>query len=238
MGRADRIRVRDAFRALLALRDDPQQVQPAFELGAALAGRQPRRLLARVRRSRAGAELLADRPVVDAETCDPGELLRLPRGTFGYEYARWMRDHDLSPAPGDFGPDAEDRDLRYLRRRILESHDFWHVLSGYDCDAVGELGMLAFTYGQSGARGVGLQLLRAVVLDVRRSWSERRRPWSPLIPYLWEAYRHGRKADFLVPVMLEDYLYLPIGSVRQRLHIEAPERCLPGDAPQPVPARG
>lgn len=174
---------------------------------------------------------------MDSMSCDTHDLLRLPRGTFGYEYARWMVDHGFAPVSDCLNDEPEDPEVRYLRHRILEIHDFWHVLSGYDCDPAGELGLLAFTYGQSRARGVLLQLLRAVASDVLASWHAHRRPWSPLIPYLWRAARRGRKARFLVPVVLEDYLHLPIGSVRQRFEIEPLEGPFSRDVLPPIAAR-
>ena len=152
-------------------------------------------------------------------TCDLRELLRLPFGTFGHEYAQWMIDHSLSPDVRVPADKPADPDQRYLLQRILQVHDFWHVLSGYNCDSAGELGLLAFTYGQSVARGIPLVLLGVVLEDLASNWRKRRRLWSPLVPYLWRAFRRGRRAHFLLPILVEDYLDLPIGAVRQRLGI-------------------
>ncbi len=236
MSRRDRARVRDACRALMVLRKAPGQVQPAFELSDALTGSQPRRLLVRVRRSEQGAELLAEGPVVDPTTCDLRELLRLPFGTFGHEYAQWMIDHGLSRDVRVPADKPTDPDQRYLLQRILQVHDFWHVLSGYNCDSAGELGLLAFTYGQSVARGIPLVLLGVVLEDLASNWRKRRRLWSPLVLYLWRAFRRGRRAHFLLPILVEDYLYLPIGAVRQRLGIVPLGRPLTPEALPPIAA--
>ena len=237
MSRADRIRLHEAGRALAVGVSAPEGA-PAFSLADALVDFQSGRLLDRVCRSQEGAELLAERLVVDTATCDFRDLLRLPYGTFGHEYAQWMIDHDLHP---DLHRDvpvtdsaAPDADERYLAQRVLEVHDFWHVLSGYNCDAAGELGLLAFTLGQLPQRGIASLLLASVREDVRRNWRDNRRPGSPLIPYLWRAFRHGRRARFLVSIAIEDYFWLPIGSVRQRLGIEPSERPLTHDALPPI----
>ena len=209
------------------------ELHPALELASLLAGRHTR-LLARVRRCEEGAELLRDRPIIDSTTCDLQDLLRLPGGTFGKEYARWMIDQGLSPdlRPTDRLP--ADPDERYLLERLLEVHDLWHVLSGYNCDAAGELGMLGFTLGQRVQPRIAWHLLTAIREDLRVRWKNRRRPWTPLIPYLWRAFRRGRKARFLVPIILEDYLYLPIGTVRQRLGIVPLRRSLSSRALPPI----
>lgn len=227
----------EAGRALAAGAHEPQPADSDFELADALSASQSSHLLERVRRSREGAELLADRLVVDATTCDLAELLRLPYGTFGHEYAQWMIDNDLS---GDLRRDVPlpvadaDADERYVLRRLVEVHDFWHVLSGYNCDAAGELGLLAFTLGQIRPRGLALLLWTAVREDLRANWRKRRRLWSPLPLYLWRAFRHGRRARFLMAIAIEDYFWLPIGSVRQRLGIEPEPRSLTRDSLPPV----
>lgn len=236
-----RIRMRDARRSLRALLRDPEQTERVLEIGEALAGRQPQRLLTRVRRSHEGARLLRERPLVDASSCDLRELLRLPHGTFGHEFARWMLDNELEPGLMQREPSTRDPELAYLSKRVMQVHDFWHVLSGYNRDPIGELGVLAFTYGQSHPRGIGFILLSVLARNLRESWRETGRLWSPLLPYLWQGYRRGRHAVFLPELILEDYYPLPIDSVRQLLRVEPlqqsfnPEALPPIAAPHPVP---
>ena len=56
--------------------------------------------------------------------------------------------------------------------------------------------------------------------NLRNRWRDERRLGSPLVPYLWRAYRAGRKARFLVPLVLEDEFETPLDELRQRLGIE------------------
>ncbi len=231
-----RIRLRDARRALRELLRDPEQTERVLEIGEALAGRQPQRLLARVRRSLEGARLLREQPLVDARGCDLQELLRLPHGTFGHEFARWMLDNELQPGLMQREPAALDPDLAYLSKRVMQVHDFWHVLSGYNRDPIGELGILAFTYGQSRPRGIGFILVSVIARSVRESWRDTHRLSSPLILYLWQGYQRGRRALFLPEVILEDYFSLPIDSVRQLLRIEPLRNSFNAEALPPIAA--
>jgi ubiquinone biosynthesis protein COQ4 len=215
----------EAHRALGSLRED------------AARGRSGH-LLSRVRRCEAGRALLRDHPSLDPETCDLQDLLRLPRGTFGYEYARWMRDNDFRPeddvAPQGDDDARDDSDQRYLCERVLEAHDFWHVLTGYNCDAAGELGLLAFTLGQTGAPGLKRILTRVLAREVEDGWRHGHRLRSPLVLYLVRAWNRGRRARLLVPIDVEDYLILPLDSVRQRLAIDPIEEPLTPDSLPPI----
>ncbi len=195
-------------------------------------------LLGRVRRTAEGLALLAARPGLSDESCDLRDLRRLPRGTFGHEYARWMTENGFRPS---LGPPirlpsrpGHDPELRYLQERIVQVHDLWHVLTGYNRDAAGELGLLAFTLGQTRSPRLAEALMRIAARDVAASWRARRSPWSPLLRYLRRAHRSGRRARFLVPLAIEEDWILPLDAVRQRLRIEPLERPLGRGALPPI----
>lgn len=194
------------------------------------------RLLSRVRACEEGRWLLAEKPVVDGGSCDLSELLRLPHGTFGREYAEWMRANGFRP---DAHPGAEpateaDPDAGYLCQRILQVHHFWHVLTGYNCDEDGELGLLAFSLGQTGSRGLAAHLREVIWGEIRFAWRTGDPEWRHRLGYLWHAWRRGRRARLLVAVPLEDYLSLPLDSVRQRLGIDPAAEPYSGHSLPPI----
>jgi ubiquinone biosynthesis protein COQ4 len=222
---------RAAMRQLLA---DPERTELVFEITEALAGGQPRRLLRRLRRAPGGERLLRERPLFDPSTCDVDALRRLPPGSFGRTFADWMAENDFSPGLMERESATSDPDLAYLGKRLTQVHDFWHVLAGYNRDPLGELGVLAFTYAQSGSRGIAFIVLSVLGRSLGEHWRAERRPWTPLLPYVWRAYRAGRRARFLLPVMLEDLLPLPLGSVRELLEIRPLERPFSPEALPPI----
>jgi ubiquinone biosynthesis protein COQ4 len=183
--------------------------------------------LSRVRACKEGRVLLADKPVVDDSSRELRELMRLPRGTFGREYAEWTRLRGFEPGAGpptrtepENGRPETDPDARYVCERIIQVHDFWHVLTGYNSDEDGELGLLAFSFGQTGSREIAHHLRAFVLAEIRFAWRTGDREWRHRLDYLWHAWRRGRKARFLVAVELENYFILPLDSVRQRLGID------------------
>ena len=236
MPRVGRFRIREARAALEKLMDDPEQTELVFVIVEALAGRQPERLQRRIRRAPGGERLLRERPEFDPNTCDLEQLGALPPGSFGHEFARWMRKNDFQPGLMDRESTTGNPELAYLGKRLTQVHDFWHVLSGYNRDPVGELGVLGFSYGQTGSHGIGFILLHIAARSLREHWKSERRPWSPLLPYLWRAFRAGRRATFLPPLELEALFGLPLESVRALLGIQPLRHSLAADALPPIAA--
>jgi ubiquinone biosynthesis protein Coq4 len=80
------------------------------------------------------------RPVVLAE------LAQLPPGTLGREFADHMISRGLDPAaiPVLDGSDTAE----FVRAHLYESHDVWHVVTGFDTDVAGELGLQGFYMAQ------------------------------------------------------------------------------------------
>jgi ubiquinone biosynthesis protein COQ4 len=216
--------------------EDPEQTELVFEITQAMAGKQPRRLLRRIRATTAGERLLREQPIFDDTTVDLDQLATLPEGSFGHEFTRWMRHNGVTPGLMERESTASDPDLAYLGKRLTQVHDFWHVLSGYNRDPIGELGVLAFTFAQSGSYGIGLIVGMVVWRSMREHWRTERRPWSPLIPYVWRGYHVGRRAQFLPPLILEELFPLPLESVRALLQIQPLRRSFTPEALPPIAA--
>jgi ubiquinone biosynthesis protein COQ4 len=240
MPRSSRIRLKDARLALDKLMQNPEETEQVFEIAEALAGKQPQRLLRRIRRAPGGKRLLRKRPIFDAATCDLNTLAEYPEGSFGKEFANWMLGNRFTPGLMERETGSDDPDLAYVGKRLMQVHDFWHVLTGYNRDPVGELGVLAFSFGQTGSRGIGFVVGMVLWRSILENWRTSRRPWSALVPYLWRGYRIGRRARFLPPVILEELLPLSLESVRTLLRIEplaqsfTPESLPPIAAPAPA----
>jgi len=230
------IRLKEARIALQKLMENPEQTERVFEITQAMGGKQPLRLLRRIRRTPAGEWLLREQPIFNDSTIDLDQLATLPEGSFGHEFTRWMRHHGFTPGLMERESTASDPDLAYLGKRLMQVHDFWHVLTGYNRDPIGELGVLAFSFAQSGSYGIGFILATVVWRSMREHWRTERRPWSPLVPYVWRGYRVGRRAQFLPPLILEELFPLPLESVRALLQIQPLRRSFTPEALPPIAA--
>jgi ubiquinone biosynthesis protein Coq4 len=152
-------------------------------------------------------------------------LLRLPADTLGGAYARHMRAHGLRP---DYYREVTPRHrMQYLRERIHQTHDVWHLLTGFGMDEFGEVGLQGFyfaqfTNGQAaiiGAAAILKSVLRARVGDLEKH-----------VDAFCQGYCAGKRAESLLAVKWEELWTETLENVRQRYRIEPP-RCRAGMLP-------
>ncbi|HEY9878262.1 MAG TPA: Coq4 family protein [Leptolyngbyaceae cyanobacterium] len=146
-------------------------------------------------------------PAIDLDT-----LIQLPVGTFGYEYAKHMRENQLIPF--NVSPELDDvaqRNVFALRYAV--THDIFHVLLGFDTSYAGEIGVLAFAAEQ------GYSSMLQFSLQIAK-W------WYPVIaPNQRDAIRRNthngqalaQKAQFLLGYRFEEHWREPIEQVRSHL---------------------
>jgi ubiquinone biosynthesis protein COQ4 len=153
--------------------------------------------------------VLARGPAFDHEHIDIDALLALPEGTLGHAYATFMKTRGLTPEV--FVPPREIRDerKRYIGQRLRQTHDLWHVVSGYDTDVAGEVELQAFTFGQLHTPFAFLVALGGVQKSLRARRS--------LLPRVLRAYRRGRNAKPLCYRAWEARFESPLAEVRAEL---------------------
>lgn len=82
------------------------------------------------------------------------DLLRLPPESFGHVYAKHMRDNGLDV---DFYPPVPGETVdAYIQLRLRQTHDIWHILTGFDTSVPAEAGLQAFLQAQTNARSPSL----------------------------------------------------------------------------------
>jgi ubiquinone biosynthesis protein COQ4 len=205
-----------ALRALRELVRDPDDLPQVFAIIDALPGKSLERILARTRRSDTGRRLLAARPALDARLSDRAALAALPPGTLGRAYFELTEQAkisaqgivDASMATGEPEP-ATDPDLRWVGERMRDSHDLWHVVTGYQTDVIGELALLAFTLAQAPHLGIGL----IVGFGYLQGYEQ-------VNEHIRKGFRRGRRAAWLPAVEWETLLDQPLDVVRARLRID------------------
>lgn len=156
------------------------------------------------------------------EHYDIDGLQQLPAHTLGGAYARHMKSHGLRP---DFYQNVTPRHkMHYLRLRVRQTHDIWHVLCGFDTDQFGEVGLQGFYFAQF-TNGQSALILASVILKsvLRGKFGE----LELHIDAFCEGYRNGRNAESLLAIEWEQRWGESVEVLRRRYRIEAP-RCRAG----------
>lgn len=73
-------------------------------------------------------------------------LAAMPKGTLGRVFAEFLVENGLDPEDIEVNPVRSDYD--YVRAHLRETHDIWHVATGFPTDVAGELGLQAFYLAQ------------------------------------------------------------------------------------------
>jgi len=222
-----RVRPLVALRAVQALIADKENTAQVFTIIDALAGGNDARVFQRFYESETGARVIEERREVIDVLSDMPRLRCLPEGSLGRCYHGFMAEQNLSADGLVEASDLESRRMNYqgdallFKNRMRDSHDLWHVVTGYGRDGLGELSLLAFTYAQTRNRGIGLIVmfgLRAASKDY---------PKAGIWRALREGYRLGRAAKWLPAADWERLLPLPLSQVRRELGL-APQNIYPG----------
>jgi ubiquinone biosynthesis protein COQ4 len=189
--------------ALARLVRDPDDTQQVFEMGERVNGPTHRRLLGIMEASEGGRWLLRTQPTINTQTLE--QCQALASGTVGRAYADFMQAHHLSPELFQAPERSEGKKTRYVEQRMRQTHDLWHVLTGYGTDVPGELELQAFTFGQTGSPMSAL----IVFGGLTRFWSKT----PALLGRVRRAYRRGQRSAPLVQVPWERRWQEPLASV-------------------------
>ena len=135
-------------------------------------------------------------------------------GTFGYAYYRHMHDNGLAV---DFFPKVEIVDeMTYFELRMRQTHDIWHVLTGYGPSIPDEIGLQAFYAAQSPMPFnwmlISSGLLHSVLVN--------RTLGDPIMNAIREGYTAGRAARGLHAGQWETMWERPLAAVRAEYGIE------------------
>jgi ubiquinone biosynthesis protein COQ4 len=171
-----------------------------------------------------GRKLMASEPFLPDLLDDHATLSKLPQGSVAHAYMAFMRAEGLTAAglvaesekPFEGRPDYDDQ-LGWFSKRLRDTHDLVHILTGYGRDALGEQCALGF----SSAQYPGLTdffLAWAGAYEVRR----RIKTEAPVLAAVGEARRTGKGASKLYAQDIRALLAEPLEAARARMKIATP----------------
>ena len=169
-------------------------------------------------------QMLAERWLPAPYTRD--DLARCPRGSLGQALLAHIVENDLDL---DFFPDIDpERPEEFLRLRSYQTHDLWHVVSGYGTSDAGEMGIVGFYLGQFLTHfddaGVALGAFTGTLASslLLNASLVRQVALPSMLAHLSDGYTRGSQARPMLAVRWETMFDEPLLAIRERYAVSAP----------------
>ncbi|XP_059142833.1 ubiquinone biosynthesis protein COQ4 homolog, mitochondrial-like [Physella acuta] len=166
-----------------------------------------------------GRQILEEKPLITTNTVDVDYLGKLPEGTFGKEYWKFLSVNGFSPdarRPVNF---VDDVDLMYVMLRYRQCHDLVHTLLGMPPNMLGEVAVKWFEAIQT---GLPMCITAALFGPIRLGPKHKQKYMEIYLPW---AIRSAYNSKFLMNVYFEKHWEQDISDFRKELNVE----------PAPVP---
>jgi ubiquinone biosynthesis protein COQ4 len=216
-----RLDVQTALQAMRALVRNPDDTAQVFRIIESLSGPSAQRQYQRFRATEVGRRVLAQGESLLTALADRPRLEALAEDSLGRAYLRFIDSEGITAgglveasvegSTGRWRAEVIGQERELFRRRMRDMHDLWHTVTGYRGDLIGESALLAFSFAQT--RSPGVALIVAVALS--RAPSVYRR-------VIAQGFIRGVRAAWLPEQDWVSLLPLPLSTVRQLLHVDAP----------------
>ncbi|MGG6294092.1 Coq4 family protein [Leptolyngbya sp. AN02str] len=149
-------------------------------------------------------------------------LLDLPKTSLGFVYAAYLRQ--LGYEPGFYAEDvAVNDDASYVEFRWRQTHDIWHLITGFDTSFLGEIGLQAVYLAQCQLPFSSLIVASGLI----QATVEAPYQLFPVLRHLEQGWKMGLAAKPLLAQKWEDHWEKPVEVWRSELNIQSvtyPER--------------
>ncbi|KAL7075220.1 hypothetical protein ACQ4LE_005633 [Meloidogyne hapla] len=136
-----------------------------------------------------GSELLKKQPRITEQTFSREFLAKLPDGTLGREYLRFLNKLHTSPDARPPVQFVDDIDLVYVMQRYRETHDFNHVLLQMSTTMLGEV---TVKYFEAIQLGLPMCIAAAIFGGIRLGPKHRKQLLERNLPWVMEQALEGR----------------------------------------------
>ena len=157
------------------------------------------------------ATLIRDRYIPPAHDLDA--LLTLPTDSLGYIYAAQMKKTGFDP--NLHAGMTSKSDAEYVELRLSQTHDLWHIITGFDTSVIGEIGLQAFHLPQFPYPLATMLVANSLISTTLKE--------PELLPHLLEAiaqgFQMGKAAKPLFAQKWEDGWEKPLSQWQAELNL-------------------
>ena len=208
------------FRLLMKDKEDTSLV---FKIYESLPSRNFMPRVEELALSERGEFLRSSEPSLPEILDDHAALRKTPKGSLAHVYCDFMESEGLSAAglvaeADKLGRPKYNDVVQWFGDRSRDTHDLFHVLTGYGRDALGEQCVLLFTHGQSPTQGhllIGYAGSLNIKMQVKGSK-------APIMGAVQQAKRTGKGAARMIEQPIRELLKMQYDDVRKALNIPEP----------------
>jgi len=142
-------------------------------------------------------------------------LRKLPAGTLGRVFADHLIDNGLDPASIPV-PSYPAGDVRYVKTHLRETHDIWHVATGFNTDVAGEIGLQAFYLAQLPSRLSAVLIAMAFMHLATKNIGAR----DAIVTEVMRGWALGKRAKPFFGFAWAEHWATPLAEVRKLLGVE------------------
>lgn len=212
-----------AIRSFQALIKDKEDTALVFKIFESLPSKDFLPRVANLALSERGEHLRATEPALAELLDDHATLRKTPKGSLAHAYCDFMEAEGLSAAGliAEYEkagrPKYPDLTEWYVNRS-RDTHDLFHILTGYGRDALGEQCVLLFTHGQQPSQG-HLLIGYAGAANIARMAKGSK---APVFGAVRQAHRTGKGAPSLIAQPIRELLPRQLDEVRAAMRIPEP----------------
>jgi ubiquinone biosynthesis protein Coq4 len=191
---------------------DPSRLDMVFVMDQALSNQGMPQRVARLRANETTREPLDARRRL---AVDVGALAAMPEGSVGRRFADFLRGNGLDPASIPRLPARDDEE--YVHAHLYETHDLWHVLTGFRSDVAGEIGLQAVYAAQLESKLAMLLIGGGLLQAALRAPDDFGRRVDAVVA----GWKIGREARSLFGVAWDRWWDRPLDELRRELGVQA-----------------
>ncbi len=142
-------------------------------------------------------------------------LMTMPPGSVGRSLGELFTRYQLDPS--ELPVRAANDDAEWLSAHLYETHDLWHVITGFETDTAGELGLQAFYAAQLSGKLPSVLLAIGFLNTFLYAHDDRERRFEAIV----RGWQLGRRMRPLVGYRWAEVLERPLGEIRAELGYSA-----------------
>jgi ubiquinone biosynthesis protein COQ4 len=202
------------LKGVLSLVKDPTQTESVYDIEDGMKHSEAMAVATKHMLAEPGIMALAQEKYL-APIPDLQQLLQCSAGSLGHAYATYISTSGFDPA--FYRSMSIEDDTSYLLLRLRQTHDIWHVVTGFSTDVPGELGLKAFELAQTRRTMAGILIAGGFLKCLLQTPAE----LDVLLDRIARGYRMGTHAKPLLAQKWEQHWDKPLAQWRSELGLAA-----------------